>query len=105
MIFTRFLYILDEVEYSFVDTMIQKRPLKEAYFWISEYYFTEYYEEAWEIVWRLYYDFYAVLNPKYESVIQEKYSEFAIEDLMYVIKQLHPLTIDYSVFLLFNKWL
>ena len=103
MIFTRFLYILDEVEYSFVDAMVHKRSLEEAYFWIAEYYFTEYYEEAWEIIWRLFYDFYAIINPKYEALIQEKYQGFAIEDIMFVVKQLHPLKINYSVFKLRNS--
>ena len=77
MIFSRFLYLLDEVEYSFVDAMVHKRSLEAAYFWIAEYYFTEYYEEAWEIIWRLFYDFYAIINPKYEALILEKYQGFA----------------------------
>tara|TARA_Y100000817_G_scaffold256118_1_gene209392 strand:- start:2988 stop:3992 length:1005 start_codon:yes stop_codon:yes gene_type:complete len=103
MIFSRFLYILDEVEYSFVDAMVHKRSLEAAYFWISEYYFTEYYEEAWEIIWRLFYDFYAIIHPKYEALILEKYQGFAIEDIMFVVKQLYPLKTNHSVFQLRNS--
>ena len=98
MILSRFLYLLDEVKYSFVEAMVKKRSLDEAYFWIAEYYFTEYYEETWNIIWELYYDFYAILNPKYESFIQKKYEEFAMDDVLTVVKSLFPLNIDNSVF-------
>ena len=98
MILSRFLYLLDEVKYSFVEAMIKKRSINEAYFWISEYYFTEYYEEAWNIIWELYYDFYAVVNPKYEAFIEKKYGEFSIEDILTVVKSLYPLGINNTVF-------
>ena len=100
MILSRFLYLLDEVKYSFVEAMVKKRSLDEAYFWIAEYYFTEYYEETWNIIWELYYDFYAILNPKYESFIQKKYEEFTMDDVLTVVKSLFPLNIDNSVFTL-----
>uniref|UniRef100_A0A6C0KDW9 Uncharacterized protein n=1 Tax=viral metagenome TaxID=1070528 RepID=A0A6C0KDW9_9ZZZZ len=70
---TRYLYEKEEVILSFVTSLILKEEYKEVIFWFSEYYFSQYEEEAWELIWKVYYDFYAVFHPKLESFIMKKY--------------------------------
>lgn len=70
---TRYLYEKEEVILSFITSLILKEEYKEVIFWFSEYYFSHYEEESWKLIWKVYYDFYAVFHPKLESFIMKKY--------------------------------
>ncbi len=70
---TRYLYEKEEVILSIITSLILKEEYKEVIFWFSEYYFSQYEEESWKLIWKVYYDFYAVFHPKLESFIMKKY--------------------------------
>lgn len=101
---TRYLYEVDEVEKSFIMSMINKIDIKECYFWIFELYFSKI--DVFPIIWNLYLDYYAVLNPKMENYIikREKICkndpDNSIENICYIIKNLHVLKVNNDVFIL-----
>jgi hypothetical protein len=70
---TRSLYIKDEVELMIMDSLIRKKSIREILFWVAEYYYSGYYTELWNILWRCYYDFYAFTNPKLEYLLLKKH--------------------------------
>ena len=72
--FTRYLYIKDEVKYSILISILKKND--EALFWAYEFYYSGFKEETWNLLWKMYYDFYATLNPKFKKYIKEKYEAF-----------------------------
>jgi hypothetical protein len=57
---TRFLYPLDEVEYSFLHSLLNKTNLQECYFWIFEIYFSGF--AVFPFLWKIYLDFYKERN-------------------------------------------
>ena len=69
---TRLLYCKDEVELMIVYRLLQKQCLNEVLFWIAEYYYSGYTQEAWNLVFKCYYDFYAALNPTIECSLFKK---------------------------------
>lgn len=64
---SRYLYAKDEIALTLLECLLQKRSVKEAFFWISEYYYSGY--ETWPLIWKIYYDFYAVTYPTFEKHI------------------------------------
>ena len=95
MKFSRFLYAIDEIIYSFIDCMLTKKSLKEAYFWISEYHYSGF--KAWNILWLLYYDFYAILNPTFEKLIIHHHKK-NIQSILFIVKNLFYLDFNTKVF-------
>jgi len=71
LIFTRFLYALDEVFLTMLTCILQKK-LKESLFWYGEWISSINLDIAKEEIWKIYYDFYAILYPKMENYIQKK---------------------------------
>jgi hypothetical protein len=69
--FTRYLYIKDEVKYSILISLLKKND--EARFWAYEFYYSGFKDELWEFIWKIYYDFYASLNPKFKKFLSEKH--------------------------------
>lgn len=67
---TRLLYAEDEVVASLTRCLIKKRDIRECYFWISELYTSEI--EVFQIIWQIYFDFYADINNNMDSYIQRK---------------------------------
>ena len=61
---TKHLYNCDEVIYSLITSLINKRELKECYFWTFELYYSEI--DVFPILWKIYLDFYFKLNPVLE---------------------------------------
>ena len=75
---TRFLYFKDEVILSLLNTILRRKEnnLNECLFWVSELYYSGYYTEIWDILWTIYYDFYAVRNPKLEKFFINNYKKW-----------------------------
>ena len=67
MSLTRYLYMTDEVIHSYLDSLLKKRNIKECYFWISEYYYSGFKQKSWSLLWKIFYDFYAIKYPKLEK--------------------------------------
>ena len=100
--FTRFLYNDEEVKLSLITSILNKKNILECYFWFSELYFSKL--DVCDIIWEIYFDYYALINPKLEHYISKKINEWRennrFEVLLYVIKNLHIAKHDCRVFLL-----
>ena len=71
LIFTRFLYAKDEVFLSMVSSMLSHN-LEETLFWFSEWITSVKIHDATQEIWKIYYDFYSICNPRTEKYIQSK---------------------------------
>lgn len=76
---TRFLYMADEVIVTFLETLLRQGDLGACYFWISEYYYSGFRENTWRLLWKIFYDFYAIKYPKLEKYIMTEYSKWRNE--------------------------
>ena len=102
-VLTRYLYHRDEVSHSLLNCLLLKSSFKEALFWASEIYYSGYHKEIWELLWKIYYDFFAIRNPKFEKKIKRAYKKWKkesnIEQLIIVINLLyHSSTSTFKVF-------
>ena len=66
---TRFLYQFCEVKHSLIYSVLKKTSFNECLFWTSEFYYSGYFIELWNLIWKIYYDFYAIIHPKLEKFI------------------------------------
>jgi hypothetical protein len=66
---TRFLYQKSEVKHSLICSILKKTSFDECLFWTSEFYYSGYFIELWDLIWKIYYDFYAIIHPKLERFI------------------------------------
>ena len=66
---TRYLYHIEDVKYSFLTSLLKGDDIKEVLFWTSELYYSGYYNILYNLIWKVYYDFYAVTNPLIEKKI------------------------------------
>lgn len=99
---TRFLYNLQEVKLSLISSILNKRNIIECYYWFSELCACEI--DMCDIIWEIYFDYYALLNPKLEYCIIKKIDEWKktneLGDLLYIIKNMQISKHDWRVFLL-----
>lgn len=77
VILTRYLYHLNDVKYSFVSSILKSNDIKEVLFWASEIYYSGFYDVLYNLIWKVYYDFYAIMNPLFESKINKLKKEIA----------------------------
>ena len=73
LIFTRYLYNLDEVILSGLECLLKHTNIQECYFWFYEMYSSGYVEETWNLLWKIYYDFYAEKNGSFERKMKQYY--------------------------------
>lgn len=103
VVLTRYLYIRDEVELAFINALVSKSDFDEVIFWMSELYESGFREELWSLIWRCFYDFYAIKNPRQESAYYRHYEEWRIDKnishLIFVCKNMHIKSADPSVFI------
>ena len=78
LVFTRYLYIKDEVRISFIMCILNKT--ESALFWAFELYHSGFKRELFELIWKIYYDFFATINPSYESYLIKKQDEYLKND-------------------------
>lgn len=81
--YTRHLYEKEEVRKSLQTVIIKNNTdsssdFNEILFWAFEYYTSGYEEECFEFIFQIFYDFFAIQNPKLESYIQKKYNNWKI---------------------------
>jgi hypothetical protein len=77
---TRFLYIKDEVELSLVTALLKKKNLQECYYWAFELYYSGFDTELFQLLWKIYFDFYYEYNPIMEMYIIKKQSLWSSGD-------------------------
>jgi hypothetical protein len=104
LIFTRYLYNADEVVLTLIECLLKQQNLDECYYWIYEYYKSGYQEQTWKLMYKIYYDFYMLKNPKFEEKINEKYTKWRetndIKFVLWIIKNLFRFDRCYTIFLL-----
>lgn len=70
LVFTRYLYIKEEVRISLLISILNKS--EDAIFWAFELYYSGFKNELFNLIWKIYYDFFSSLNPAYESYLLKK---------------------------------
>ena len=73
LIFTRYLYVKDEVEISLLVSILNKSD--DSLFWAYELYYSGFKSELFDMIWKIYYDFFSTLNPTFESYLLKKHKE------------------------------
>tara|TARA_Y100000817_G_scaffold313251_1_gene308948 strand:+ start:53 stop:1186 length:1134 start_codon:yes stop_codon:yes gene_type:complete len=68
---TRLLYAKDEVIYSLLNELLLQENLEACFFWCGELFYSEF-DHLYNIIWKIYFDFYAEFNPHLERYIQKK---------------------------------
>ena len=99
---TRFLYAKDEVILSLVHAFLEKKSCRECYYWAFELFYSG--ENIFHILWTIYFDFYAELNPKLESYMRKKQLEYqthqSIDSIACIIRNIYASNYTDTVFML-----
>ena len=66
--FTRYLYEKEEVKIALITCVLDKK-VEEALFWAYELFYSGFTCELYELFWKMYYDFYATMNPSFEKYL------------------------------------
>lgn len=85
LVFTRYLYIKDEVKLALLVSILKKSD--DAIFWAYELYYSGFKVELFDLIWKIYYDFFATLNPSFEAYLLKKKNELNDERLISAIIQ------------------
>ena len=78
LVFTQYLYIKEEVRLALLVSILNKSD--DAIFWAYELYYSGFKYELLNLIWRIYYDFFATLNSAYESYLLKKHKELLSDD-------------------------
>ena len=79
LIFTRYLYVKDEVRVALLVSILNKSD--DAIFWAYELYYSGFKNELLGLIWKIYYDFFATLNPTFEQYLLKKHREILESEL------------------------
>jgi len=76
VILTRLLYAYDEVVINLMFALLERKDFHKVIFWSSELFYSGFLRELSELVWKIYYDFYALCSniPLYK--LKGKYAKF-----------------------------
>ena len=72
LVFTRYLYIKDEVKTALLIAILNKSD--DSIFWAYELYYSGFKNELFAFIWQIYYDFFATLNPTFAVYLSTKLS-------------------------------
>lgn len=101
---TRFLYPVDEVQYSLITSLIKKENIDACYYWAFELYYSGLENDLFDLFFKIHYDFYAERNPKLEHYIINKRKKWIndkdIKHISFVVKNLFIATPTPTVFLM-----
>ena len=75
IVFTRYLYIKDEVVLALILAILNKQN-DEALFWAYELYYSGFYKLLFDNIWKIYYYFFASQNPTFEPYLLTKQTEY-----------------------------
>ena len=77
LVFTQYLYIKEEVRIALLVSILNKSD--DAIFWAYELYYSGFKDELLKLIWKIYYDFFATLNPAYESYFIKKHNQLIMD--------------------------
>jgi hypothetical protein len=87
-----------------MECMLKQEDIEECYYWFYEYYQSGYEEESWQLLYKIYFDFYYLKNPKIMHKISKKHNKWKetkdVKLALWVIKNLFRFKKNYTVFLL-----
>jgi hypothetical protein len=69
LVLTRYLYLKDEVKLALLVSILNKSD--DAIFWAYELYYSGFKLELYDYIWKIYYDFFATLNPSFELYLHK----------------------------------
>jgi len=72
-VFTRYLYEKEEVKIALLFSLLNKND--DALFWAYELYYSGFKEDLTDFIWTIYYQFYAAINPSFETFLYKKCKE------------------------------
>tara|TARA_B110000046_G_C12981861_1_gene393707 strand:- start:327 stop:1364 length:1038 start_codon:yes stop_codon:yes gene_type:complete len=102
VLLTRYLYFLDETIYTLHECLINKKDFNEIVWWCGEIYYSGFHSELWDFIFAFYYNFKAIVYPKYEGKLCGLYLDFQncanIEIILSAITMLYYLKNDDTVF-------
>jgi hypothetical protein len=100
LVFTRYLYLKDEVRVALLLSILNKSD--DAIFWAYELYYSGYKNELFAFIWQIYYDFFATQNPSFAPYLAKKLASKEIEDRLVssIIQNLLIRSFNTDVFLL-----
>jgi hypothetical protein len=100
LVFTRYLYLKDEVRTALLLSILNKSD--DAIFWAYELYYSGYKNELFAFIWQIYYDFFATLNPSFGAYLSKKLGSKEIEDRLVssIVQNLLIRSFNTDVFLL-----
>ena len=71
LIFTRYLYEKEEVEVALILSLLHKKE-EESLFWAYELYYSGFESQLINLLWKIYFDFYVLLNPGFQGYLLKK---------------------------------
>ena len=101
LVFTRYLYIKDEVKSVLLISILNKSD--DAIFWAYELYYSGFKNELYAFIWQIYYDFFATLNPCFAAYLVKKLGPNKLIDVRFISSIIQNLIIrpyNTDVFLL-----
>lgn len=105
LIFTKYLYNKDEVELTLMECILKNDNFEEVYYWTRELYDSNNPEEIWQLLYKIYYDFYFLTNQKFENKMNNCYLKWKkkhnIGYLIYIVYNLcrQNKNIDVNIFI------
>jgi len=72
--FTRYLYVKDEVKLTLLTCILNKS--EKSLFWGYELYYSGFENELFDLIWKIYFDFYYTLNPSFYDYFIKKHKEW-----------------------------
>ena len=78
LVFTRYLYIKDEVKIALLISILNTSD--DAIFWAYELYYSGNKNELIEFIWQIYYDFFATQNPTFAAYLSTKLSKEGLKE-------------------------
>ena len=78
LVFTRYLYIKEEVRIGLLVSILNKSD--DAIFWGYELYHSGFKHEFFNLIWKIYYDFFVTSNPAFEVYLLKKHKEWLREN-------------------------
>jgi hypothetical protein len=102
IIFTKNLYVKEEVEYALLSAILLNQK-ETAIFWGLELFYSGYRQEVFDYLWTIYYDFHASLNPSFEKYFIRKQRDQTMQPshtLATIITNLCPKSYTTEVYVL-----
>lgn len=103
---TQYLYNKKDVETMIIVSLIQRTSFDEVLFWVSEYYYSGYERQLWELLYNMYFDFYALKYTNFYKYMNKKYDQYHkkltkksnINPLVDIIKNMYYMKSSHHIF-------